>query len=70
MAVNEALREHPGNTIADILFVGDTYGTDICGAYQAGLKAVWINKKNETDVNGFASYQICDITELAELINV
>ncbi len=68
MAVNEALREHPRNTIADIMFVGDTYRTDICGAYQAGLKAVWINRENETDVNGFAAYQICDITELHKLI--
>ncbi len=64
MAVNEVLKEHPGNTIADILFVGDTYRTDICGAYQAGLKAVWINRKNETDAHGIAAYQIRDITEL------
>ena len=70
MAVNEALREHPGNTIADILFVGDTYRTDICGAYLAGLKAVWINRKNETDVNGFATYQIRGVTELNTFVEL
>lgn len=70
MAVNEALKDHPGNTIDEILFVGDTYKTDVCGAYQAGLKVAWINRKNETDVNGFATYQISSVTELAELINL
>ncbi|MBP5607395.1 MAG: HAD hydrolase-like protein [Lachnospiraceae bacterium] len=57
-------------TLADILFVGDTYKTDVCGAYQAGLKVAWINRNKETDVNCFAAYQIRSVTELAELINV
>lgn len=57
-------------TVIDNVTIGDTYKTDVCRAYQAGLKAVWINRNNETDVNGFAAYQIRSVTELAELIKV
>ena len=57
-------------TVIDNVTIGDTYKTDVCGAYQAGLKVAWINRNNETDVNGFAAYQIRSVTELAELIKV
>ena len=55
-------------TVIDNVTIGDTYKTDVCGAYQAGLKVVWINRNKETDVNGFATYQIRDITELNKYI--
>ena len=64
MAVREILKENPNCTREDMLFIGDTYKTDIIGAYNAGIRAVWINRKDEPDVNGFASYQIKNVTEL------
>ena len=46
------------------MVIGDTYETDIVGAHNAGLRTVWINRKNVPDFNGFAAYQIKDITDL------
>lgn len=64
MAISEILDLYPDSTKEDLLFVGDTYETDIVGAHNAGLKTAWINRNNASDVNGFATYQIKDITEL------
>ena len=68
MAVDRILEKHPACDKADILFTGDTYSTDVTGAYRAGLKVAWINRKNEPDVEGFATYQIKDITGLQKLV--
>ena len=51
----------------EILFVGDTYNTDIIGAHNAGLKAAWINRHNESDIYGFATYQIKDVTDILDI---
>lgn len=64
MAVREILKRYPDITREDILFTGDTYGTDIAGAHKAGLRTAWINRKNAPDVHGFADHQIKDVTEL------
>ena len=64
MAVSEILDRYPGCTRDDILFIGDTYNTDIVGAHYSGLRTVWINHKNAPDDKGLATYQIKDITEL------
>lgn len=64
MAVGEILGRYLDRTREDIIFIGDTYKTDIVGAHKAGLKAIWINRKNEPDTYGFADYQIMDVTEL------
>ncbi|MCR4702890.1 MAG: HAD family hydrolase [Saccharofermentans sp.] len=64
MAIGEILKQYPDTTREDIVFIGDTYETDITGAHNAGLKTVWINRKNEPDVNGYAAYQINTVTDL------
>lgn len=64
MAIEEILKQYPDSTTEDILFIGDTYETDINGAHNAGLNAVWINRKNEPDINGYAAYQIKTVTDL------
>lgn len=66
-AVSEILKMHPDKTRKDMLFTGDTYGSDITGAHNAGLRAAWINRKNGSDEKGYASYQIKDVTELLKL---
>lgn len=63
-AIGEILNAYPNSTKEDMLFIGDTYETDIVGAHNAGLKTAWINRKNAADVNGIATYQIKDVTEL------
>ena len=39
---------------------------DIAGAHNAGLRTVWINRNGKPDADGFATYQIKDITELCK----
>ena len=66
MAIGEVLSKYPDATTEDRLFIDDTYETDIAGAHNAGLRTVWINRNDKPDANGFATYQIKDITELCK----
>ena len=66
-AIEEILKKYPGSTKDEILFVGDTYETDIIGAHNAGLKAAWINRQNAPDIYGFATYQINDVTGIVNI---
>ena len=64
MAVKEILERYPDCSKEDMLFIGDTFETDITGAHNAGLKTAWINRKGAPDVNKIATYQLKDITDL------
>ena len=68
MAVDAVLLEHPEERKEDILFIGDTYNTDIIGAHDAGIKAVWINRKKEEDVLKYATYQIAETRDLLDVV--
>lgn len=58
LAVRKALEDNPSERREDIVFIGDIYETDVVGAYNAGIKSAWLNKKNEIDNRGLATY-IC-----------
>ena len=68
MAINAVLLEHPEERKEEILFIGDTYSTDIIGAYDAGIKAVWINRKKEEDTLRYATYQIAETSGLFDIV--
>lgn len=68
LAINTALEENPGEKREDIIFVGDIYETDVIGASDAGIKSVWINKKNEEDERGLATYIISSIEDLSKIV--
>jgi putative hydrolase of the HAD superfamily len=68
MAVDAVLLEHPEERKEDILFIGDTYNTDVIGAHDAGIKAVWINRKKEEDVLKYATYQIAETRDLLDVV--
>ena len=68
MAVEEVLRDNPGEKKDDILFVGDMYETDVKGANNVGIKVAWINRKNEVDIEQIATYSISEIKELQGII--
>ncbi|MBR5417534.1 MAG: HAD hydrolase-like protein, partial [Clostridiales bacterium] len=53
-----------------IVFVGDIYETDVVGAYTAGIKSAWINKKNERDESGWSTYNIVSTDRLFEIIDL
>ena len=69
MAVDAVLIEHPQERKEDILFIGDTYSTDVIGAHNSGIKAVWINRKKEEDVLKRATFQIAETSELSQIVN-
>ncbi len=48
-----------------ILVIGDSYGSDIKGACNAGLDCVWLNSRGEKNVNAFPiTKEIKDLREL------
>lgn len=68
LAVKTALEDNPGEARENILYVGDTYDSDIIGAHNAGIKCAWINKQGREDTKKLASYEISSISGLAGLI--
>ena len=66
-AIGEILKKYPESTKDEILFIGDTYETDITGAHNAKLRTAWINRQNESDIYGFATYQIKDVTDILDI---
>ena len=68
LAISTALEENPDEKREDIIFVGDIYETDVIGASDAGIKSVWINKKNEEDERGLATYIISSIEDLSKIV--
>ncbi len=64
MAINSVLQDNPTETKEDIVFVGDTYSTDIKGASNAGIHAIWINHKGEQNVDNLSITIINNTNEL------
>lgn len=61
-AIEIALKDNQNEKRENIIFVGDIYDTDVIGAYNAGIKSTWLNKKGECDIKGLATYN-CTATE-------
>lgn len=64
MAIKNVLSEYPDAKREEVVFVGDTYGTDVIGARQAGLEVVWLNYKKESDAGDLAVYSVSNASEL------
>ena len=69
MAVKKILDENPKESIESLIYVGDTYESDVCGADRAGIKSVWINRKAEEDEKGISTKIISNATELTSAVN-
>ena len=70
LAIETALQENPNEVRENIVFVGDIYETDVVGAYNAGIKSAWLNKKNERDESGWSTYNIVSTDRLFEIIDL
>lgn len=68
MAIEKVLAENPNESREDIVFIGDTYSTDVVGAAGAGLDVIWINHKNEDNVDHLPIHCIYAASELAEVV--
>ena len=70
LAIQTALNENPHEDRKNIIFIGDIYETDVIGANKAGIKAAWLNKKGECDVNRLATYNCASTDQLLEIIRI
>lgn len=69
-AIATALSEHPEEKREDITFVGDIYETDVIGAFNAGIKAAWIDRDGARDEAHPATYVISETSELTDILGV
>lgn len=66
----EILERHPDTSHKRILYVGDSFDTDIIGSKQAGLSNVWFNyfgadtKDFNMNYCDFIIYKFCDLLKL------
>ena len=68
MAIENVLLDYPHKKREDIVFIGDTYGTDVIGANRVGLDVIWINHKKENNVDDLPVHCIYSTCELAEMV--
>ncbi|MBQ3796061.1 MAG: HAD family hydrolase [Butyrivibrio sp.] len=68
LGIQGALKDNPGEKRESIIYVGDTYESDVVGAKRAGIASVWINRKNAEDSQGIATKIIADAEGLADVI--
>jgi putative hydrolase of the HAD superfamily len=52
----------------DVIMVGDNLKTDIKGANQAGIRSIWINRRNEKPEEVTPDFEISELSELLELM--
>lgn len=68
MAIESALAENPAEKRENIVFVGDTYASDVKGANAAGIDVIWINHKGEQNTENLSVHSISDAGELAGMV--
>lgn len=64
MAIENVLLDNPNERREDIVFIGDTYITDVVGANCVGLDVIWINHKEESNSDNLSVHCICNTSEL------
>ena len=68
MAIETVLSDNPMEEREDIIFIGDTYNTDIKGAINAGIDAIWINHKKDRNIDNLPISIISHTNELIGII--
>lgn len=68
MAIENVLSDNPAETRQDIVFVGDTYSSDVIGAKNAGIDVIWLNHKGERNTENLSIHSICDTSELLKTV--
>lgn len=64
MVIENVLFDNPNESRDDIVFIGDTYSTDVVGANYVGLDVLWINHKAESNPDNLSVHCICNASEL------
>lgn len=70
MAIEKTLYDNPEEKKENIVFVGDTYNTDVKGANKAGIDVIWINHKGERNTENLSVHNISNASELVGIVMV
>ncbi len=68
MAIATILAETPDANRKDIVFIGDSYDTDVVGAVQTGLNVIWLNHKRDENTNNLPVHCIYGTSELEKKV--
>lgn len=68
MAIKKVLLDNPKESRKDIVFIGDTYSTDVVGANNAEIDVIWLNHKKENNADNLPVYCIYSAGDLAEKV--
>jgi len=68
MAIETALKDNPGQQRSDIVFLGDIFETDVIGAHNAGINAIWFDHDGRDIECGFEYKKIRSASELIGML--
>ena len=68
MAISRALSDNPSERKENIVFIGDTYESDVKGAITAGIDVIWLNHKNENNSDNLPAHCIYHTSELEDMV--
>ena len=68
MAISNVLSDNPAEKRDNIVFVGDTYSSDVKGANDAGIGVIWINHKGERNTENLSVHSIRNTSELVGIV--
>ncbi len=68
MAIEYVLLDNPAEKRENIVFVGDTYNSDVKGANDAGIDAIWISHKGERNTDNLSVHSISNTSELVGIV--
>lgn len=68
MAIEQVLLDNPAEKRENIVFVGDTYNSDVRGANDAGIDVIWINHKGERNTENLSVHSISNTSELIGIV--
>lgn len=64
--VKKLKRLYPNTKTSEIWYIGNDYYFDVKGAYQAGLKSIWLNRKDEPNFENIPCLNISSYYQLIE----
>ena len=68
MAIKSVLSDNPTEKKENIVFIGDTYESDVKGATAAGIDVIWLNHKNENNSDNLPAHCIYHTSELEDMV--
>jgi len=68
IAIETALKDNPGQQRSDIVFLGDIFETDVIGAHNAGINAIWFDHDGRDIECGFEYKKIRSASELIGML--